>query len=715
MRRAPTFALVLAVIFSGTLLLPAQDVPSQVEKIFDRIEASRGAELRSAVRELEELGQEAVEAVRQGLTRSNGYVRLAAAQVLYARRQKEEALDALLRLSAGSSSEVRRAAADAAAALVSADKEISAQERRAVAVRFEREAGQAEDPLARVALWRAVWHLTGSLRPVRELRTLHNEAAPQQRAVKEEAALALAEMNRFEDARATLVELAQEPGDRGRIARAYLRQKELADDLERLRDRQAAGAPKYDFRLLEEAIDVLKANYYNESKVDTEKLIEAAVRGACASLDPYTMYMDPHAIEELKKEALEMLYGGIGARVSMRKDKAGRAWLTIEEPIFSGPAYRAGLRSNDTIVEVEGESTAGKELGDLVRRLRGKPGTPVRIKVMRRGWTKDREYTIIREEIHLESTVHRMLPGDIGYLRMATFGEKDVDLVEKALKAMPQAKAIVLDLRGNTGGYLRTALQIASFFLEPGKLIVSTRSRSQEIDRRPSKGPKLTNAPLVVLVDEGSASASEILAGALQDHKRAVLVGEKTFGKGSVQDLKPLKTTDEKAALKVTIAKWYLPSGRSVEADKPQDSGVHPDVKAAPPERDFWKDAEFERLRAGDELDKYLKEIEDWTLFKKIAESDRGDLSLYPNFNAFYESLKTKASKDEIRELVREQIRKRVQDHEGKPLYLDFQTDAVLQRGILEACRLGQVDPEKIQEYGTFARRAAAPAADRQY
>ncbi|HXG60137.1 MAG TPA: S41 family peptidase [Planctomycetota bacterium] len=715
MRRAPAFALAFAALLSGAVLVPAQDLSGQVEKIFDRIEASRGVDLWPAVRELEELGREAVDAVRKGLTRSDGYVRLAAAKVLYVRQHKEEALDALSRLMAGKSADVRRAAADVAAALVSADKDLSAQERRAVASRFEREAAQAEDPLARVALWRAVWNLTGSIRPVRELRALHNGAPPEQRAVKEEAALALAEMNRFEDARATLAELAQEPGDRGRIARAYLRQKELADDLERLRARQAAGAPKYDFRLLEEAIDVLKANYYNESKVDAEKLIEAAVRGACASLDPYTMYMDPQAIEELKKEALEMLYGGIGARVSMRKDKAGRAWLTIEEPIFSGPAYKAGLRSNDTIVEVEGEPTVGKELGDLVRRLRGKPGTPVRIKVMRRGWTKEREYTITREEIRLESTVHRMLPGDIGYIRMATFGEKDVELVEKALKGMAGAKAIVFDLRGNTGGYLRTALRIASYFLDKGKLIVSTRSRSEEVDRRVAEGPKLTDAPLVVLVDEGSASASEILAGALQDHKRAVLVGEKTFGKGSVQDLKPLKTADEKAAVKVTIAKWYLPSGRSVEADKHQDSGVHPDIKAAPPERDFWKDAEFERLRAGDELDKYLKEIEDWSLFKKIAESDGADLSLYPRFDAFYESLKTKASKDEIRELVREQIRKRVQDHEGKPLYLDFQTDVVLQRGILEACRLGQVDAAKIEEYVTFARRAAAPSADRQY
>jgi carboxyl-terminal processing protease len=212
---------------------------------------------------------------------------------------------------------------------------------------------------------------------------------------------------------------------------------------------------------------------------------------------------------------------------------------------------------------------------------------------------------------------------------------------------------------------------------------------------------------MVMLVDEASASASEILAGALQDHKRAVLIGEKTFGKGSVQDLKFLKTTDEKAAVKVTIAKWYLPSGRTVEKDKHAESGIVPDIKAALPERDFWKDAEFERLRAGDEIDKYVKEVDNKELLKKIARSDNGDLALYPNFDTLYDSVKTKASKDEVRELVREFIRKRVADDEGKPLYIDVETDVVLQRGIIEACKLAKVDAKGVKEYEKFAKAPA--------
>jgi carboxyl-terminal processing protease len=715
MSRTPAALLVVAATFAGaTLLAPAQDLQDKVDKIFDRIEESRGAGLWAGIRELEELGRGSVDNVRKGLTRADGFVRIAAAKILYANEKREEALDALYKVVGGKNPAAKRSAADLIASLVGTDRSLGAAERRAIAGNLERQAADTDDPVAQVSLWRALWNLSpANIKPIRELRRIHESA--ERRDVKEEAALALAEMDRFDEVRTTLKELAVEPSDRGRMARAYLKLKELSDDISKRAAAPAAGPQgKYDFKLLEEAIDQLKQYYYDDSKVSAEKLVEAAVRGACASLDPYTMYMDEKMIEELKKEALEMLYGGIGARVSMRKDKAGRAWLTIEEPIFSGPAYKAGLRSNDTIVEVEGESTAGRDLGELVRKLRGKPGTPVKFKVLRRGWTKEKEYTIVREEIRLESTTHRMLPGEIGYVRLATFGDKDIDLVEKAVKDMPDMKALVFDLRGNTGGYLRTAHRIASYFLDRGQPVVSTISRGKEQDKRLADGNKLTDVPLVILVDEGSASASEILAGSLQDHKRAVLVGEKTFGKGSVQDLKPLKTTEEKSAIKVTIAKWLLPSGRSVEKDKPADSGIQPDVKAAPPEQDFWKLAEFERLRAGDELDKYLKEIEDMKLFERLAESDNADPSAYPNFDAFYESLKTKASKDEVRELAREQIRKRVQDHRGKPLYIDFQTDHVLQRGILEACRLGKVDAKGIKEYGTFAKKPS-PASDKQY
>jgi carboxyl-terminal processing protease len=685
--------------------LPAQDVQGRVDRILDRVEESKGSSLWEGIRELDDLGRSALDATRKGLTRADAYSRIAAAKYLYGQEQREEALEALSKVVGGKNVPARRTAADLMASLVSTDKALPDKDRRRIQGDLEKQAAEAADGLAQVALWRAAWSLSQSIRPVREVRAIYT--ATENRDAKEEAALVLAEMDRFSDARATLLELAEQPGERGRMARAYKKIYELSEEMRR--NAAQPGASKYDFRQLEEAIDTLKANYYDEGKIDPKKLVESAVRGACASLDPYTTYMDEQSIEELRKEALGGEYGGIGARVSLRKDKAGRNWLTIEEPIFSGPAYRNGLRSGDSIIEVESESTVNRELSDLVRRLRGKPGTQVTIKVLRRGWTKDKEYKIAREQIKLETTTHRMMPGDIGYIRLSTFGEQDIQLVEAAIKDMPAMKGLIFDLRGNTGGYLRTAHKLASYFLERGKPIVSTKARGVEQDRRVADGSKLTDVPMVMMIDGGSASASEILAGCMQDHKRAVLVGEKSFGKGSVQDLKMLKTTEDKAAVKVTISKWYLPSGRSVEQDKHDESGVHPDIKVAPHDRDFWKDAEFERLRAGDDILKYVVDHENEALYRKIAETDRGDLSMYPDFDKLYDALKTKASKDEVRELVREYIRKRVQDEYLKhPIYFDLQADTVLQRGILELCKLAKIDPKGVQEFAPFAKAPEA-------
>lgn len=698
---AVALAFLSALLGSG-LLLPAQESQDKIDKIFDRIEESRGATLWQGIRELDDLGRGSLEGVRKGLTRADAYVRIAASKILYGNELRDEALDALAKVMAGKNAHAKKVAADMAASLVSADRGLAGTEKPKIASSFERQAAENDDPLTQVALWRAVYSLTRGMKPVREVRGLHAQAGDR-REVKEEAALALAEMDRFVDAKSTLVELAKEPSERGRMAKAYLKVNELTEDI----NRKPAAASKYDFKQLEEAIDLLKQNYWDEGKINVDKLIEAAVRGTCSSLDPYTVYMDEAAIKELKEEGLGGRYGGIGARVSMRKDKAGREWLTIEEPIFSGPAYRNGLRSGDTITEIDGESTVNQDLTSLVKKLRGLVNTPAKFKVLRRGWTKEQAYTIQREQIHMETTMHRLLPGGLGYIRLTTFGDEDIQYIKDAIQDMKDMKALVFDLRGNTGGYLRTANALASYFLNKGQLIVTTRARGEEKDRRVADGSKMTDVPMVMLVNEGSASASEILSGAMQDHKRAIIIGDKTYGKGSVQDLKPMKTTDEKSAVKITIAKWFLPSGKSVEKDKREESGVVPDIKVALPEREFWKEAEMAKLMVGDDIEKYLKDIEDKELFRKLAESDGGDVTRYPKFNAFYESLKTKAEKNDVRELVREVIRKKVQDEQGKPLYVDLQVDMVLQRGILEACKLASIDAKTVKEYTLFAKAPA--------
>jgi len=705
---APAAVALLAALLGSGLLLPAQDAQERIDKIFDRIEESRGTSLWQGIRELEDLGRGGTEGVRKGLTRADAYVRIASAKVLYTQEFRDEALEALGKVMTGKNGHAKKIAADMAASLVGSDRGLAQGDKQKIAANFERQAGESDDPLTQVSLWRAVYNLTKGMKPVREVRAIHSGAGDR-REVKEEAALALAEMDRFVDAKPTLVELAKEPSERGRMAKAYLKVNELSEDI----NRKPPSAVKYDFKMLEEAIDLLKANYWDEGKISQDKLIEAAVRGACASLDPYTVYMDEAAIKELKEEGLGGRYGGIGARVSMRKDKAGREWLTIEEPIFSGPAYRSGLRSGDTITEVEGESTVNRDLSELVRKLRGKVSTAVNFKVLRRGWTKEQPYKITREQIHMETTMHRMLPGGLGYIRLTTFGDEDIQYIKDAIQDMKDMKALVFDLRGNTGGYLRTANALASYFLNKGQLIVTTRARGEEKDRRVADGSKMTDVPMVMLVNEGSASASEILAGAMQDHKRATIIGDKTYGKGSVQDLKMMKTTEDKAAVKITIAKWFLPSGKSVEKDKREESGVVPDIKVALPEREFWKESELAKLTVGDDIDKYLKDIENKELFKQIAESDGGDVARYPKFDAFYDSLKTKVEKNDVRELVREVIRKRVQDDQGKPLYVDLQIDVVLQRGILEACKLAAIDAKTVKEYTLFAKAPAPQAVEK--
>lgn len=682
-----------------------QEPENVVEQIFDRIEGSNGAGFEEGCRRLAKLGPGVVPELREGLKRAHPYVRMAAARILYGHDLKAEAREALSRLVLGKSPEAGRAAANLLATLIGSDRDLAAREKRDLADACTELARESEDPLVEIPLWRTVWSLTETILPRRAIR---KHLRSEETAVRSEAALALAEMGAFSGIRKILRDVEKEPGEKGRLAGAYLKLNELTGQYERDLANRADRSSKYDYRLLDELLDTFKTHYHDNSKIETEKMIEAAARGMCGSLDPYSAYYDEETIRRLKEEELGGRYGGIGARVSMQKDKSGTPWLTITEPIYSGPAYKSGLRSNDIITEVEGESSANKSLLDMVRLLRGTPDSVVTFKVMRRGWQKVREFKIKRAQIQLETTTFRMLPGSIGYIQLITFGGQDILHVKRAIQQLRNQgmNSLIFDLRGNSGGYLRTAIDIASYFLEKGKLILTTKGPFRFQDRRVANGGKLTDVPLFMLVDGGSASASEILAGALRDHDRAVLIGDKTFGKGSVQDLKYLKTTEKKTALRVTISKWFLPNGDSVENDDRTKSGVHPNIKVALPERDLWKEAEFDRIRASGELDGYMTAHFDKhrNLFEKLAESDGGDASRYPGFDELYASLETKADRTDVREVLRGQVRRRVQDERGKPLYFDFQTDVVLQRGIVEAGKKAGIDLDAIPEFATFVK-----------
>ena len=737
----------VALVSTAALSWSSQDPASKVDKVYARIEENRGATLWEDVRDLREAGKEGLDAIRQGLTRADANVRIAAASALYGAEARDEGLEALFQVAKDSKQDGARARAAQAAALVTeADRSLSADLRSKYHGRFMAVAGEAGDEIVKVHLFRGAYALTENLAARRGLREIFEK--PSSRLVKDEAALALASTYSFEAVRTHLRGMAAQPGENGRLARTWLRYDEASRTRERVDERRPAEGGS--FALLDEIIKKLENYYYDPKLIDREKLIEAGAKGMLSSLDPYTAFYDRKAIDQLRKEDLEGHYGGIGARVQMRRNTAGVLWLTITEPIFSGPAYAAGLRSNDIITSVDGEDTANRDQEDLVRKLRGKPGTDVKIKVFRRGWKEAKEFVIQRREVQLETTMSEMLPGEIGYVNYTTFGPFEGELklkgsnIETQIKALSDRgmKALVLDLRFNSGGYLRTARQIAGMFLEEGQVILTTKPRNRPVETHTAETRdriKVT-VPTVLLVNEFSASASEILAGALQHYKKATLVGERTFGKGSVQELKEIEldsllikdengepVLDEAgrkqygAAARITIAKWFLPSGKTVEkesigdrdadgerapaADKKDTGGVEPDIKVTFPDRDLWKDAEFEKLRASGKIEDYVaKEFSSHkALFENLAVMDSGDVSRYPGYDALYASLGTRCTKEETRELVREFVRKRVQDERKRAFYNDIQMDVQLQRAIIEACRATNQEAKKIKEYEHFA------------
>ena len=334
--------------------------------------------------------------------------------------------------------------------------------------------------------------------------------------------------------------------------------------------RSSATAPTDVYRNLDVFVEVLqKVKQFYVDPVESQKLVDAAARGMLRELDPYSQLLDERSWGNLKATT-QGTFGGIGIVVTMRDN-----YPTVISPIEGGPAWGLGLRPGDVIVRIEGESSAGLSVEDIVSRLRGEPGTRVRISVRREGETEENDYTIERQIIVTRAVPYAfMVEGHVGYLRLANFSERSGTEVRSAVERLRRegATRLILDLRGNPGGLLDQAVDVVEQFVKPGTLVVYTRGRSKGQDQRYFSGEKqpLLDLPLAVLIDEGSASASEIVAGALQDLDRALILGENSFGKGSVQGVFPLRGRN--AAVKLTTALYHTPSGRSIhqkERDHP--------------------------------------------------------------------------------------------------------------------------------------------------
>lgn len=321
-------------------------------------------------------------------------------------------------------------------------------------------------------------------------------------------------------------------------------------------------------KIFTEILDLIETNYVEE--VDTDVIIDGAINGMIKTLDPHSTYMSAETYKELRINT-KGSFGGLGIEITMLNDA-----ITVVSPIEDTPAYIAGVKSGDQIIGIDGKSTKGFTLEDAVHKLRGKAGTKVTITIRRKELDKPIDFVITRALIKLKSVKHKVYSDNIGYVRISNFQETTVTELTNALDAITKGatplNGLIIDLRNNPGGVLEQSIKVSDVFLKSG-IIVSTKGRTKksEIVYNASNDGNEPECPIIVLINGASASASEIVAGALQDNERAILLGTQTFGKASMQVVIPLDTG---AALKLTTGKYYTPSGRLIQA-----KGISPDIE----------------------------------------------------------------------------------------------------------------------------------------
>ncbi|MBH0258812.1 S41 family peptidase [Helicobacter pylori] len=347
-------------------------------------------------------------------------------------------------------------------------------------------------------------------------------------------------------------------------------------------------------------------------KISISEIMTKAIEGLLSNLDAHSAYLNEKKFKEFQAQT-EGEFGGLGITVGMRDGV-----LTVIAPLEGTPAYKAGVKSGDNILKINNESTLSMSIDDAINLMRGKPKTPIQITIVRKNEPKPLVFNIIRDTIKLPSVyVKKIEKTPYLYVRVSGFDKNVTKSVLEGLKANPKAKGIVLDLRGNPGGLLNQAVGLSNLFIKEGVLVSQKgKNKEENLEYKANGRAPYTNLPIAVLVNGGSASASEIVAGALQDHKRAVIIGEKTFGKGSVQVLLPVNKDE---AIKITTARYYLPSGRTIQA-----KGITPDIVIYPgkvPENEnkfSLKEADLKH-----HLEQELKKIDDKTPNSKEADKDK--------------------------------------------------------------------------------------------
>ena len=380
-------------------------------------------------------------------------------------------------------------------------------------------------------------------------------------------------------------------------------------------------------------VSLIEEQYVDE--LNTSDIIDKALKGLLSNLDAHSSFMDAKESKELEVQT-NGEFGGLGISVGM-KDGA----LTVIAPIEGTPADRAGMKANDIILKINDEATIGMTIDKAVSLMRGKPGTPITLTVIRKGEMKPLVIKIVRDIIEIQSVYAKTIDDDILYLRITSFDQKVVSSMKKAIKEHPKTKGIILDLRNNPGGLLNQAIGVVDMFVDHG-IIVSQKGRvaSENIIYNARRRGSDTKTPLVVLVNDGSASASEIVSGSLQDNKRAIIVGQKTFGKGSVQVVMPIGNGE---SIRLTIARYYLPSGRTIQA-----VGVTPDIEV--PYGEIKKAEEIISIKEKD-LRKHLQsELEKVNGVKK-SKKDKKNKKIITE-EQVYKDLQLKSAVDILKALI---------------------------------------------------------------
>ncbi|MBN1257231.1 MAG: S41 family peptidase, partial [Planctomycetes bacterium] len=456
--------------------------------------------------------------------------------------------------------------------------------------------------------------------------------------------------------------------------------------------------------LLSEISQLIRMNYppdLSGSEVEQERELERlqpkslaieAAKTFVSMVDPFCAYLDEEDLTDMES-MLEGKYGGIGAWVGMRFFN-GEPKFTILVPMYNQPAHQAGLKAMDWVEKIDDVEIEELNLKEIISKLKGIPGTKVRLLVHRRGWQEAREVTVERKKISVPSVRARMLPENIGYIRIEHFGDENStpeELSAKLRELEAQGmRGLVLDLSNNPGGLLLTAVNVADMFLPKNKLVVYSQGKPDSglliHERRDYKSRTNPHPdyPMVILINRGSASASEIVAGALRDHKRAVLVGQRTFGKGSVQSLFNLNTPGPDSKLKLTIAKYYLPNGDCIH-----NKGIEPDIKIEPEiiEAENWK--AINKVRDGLQVFDYVRR--EFPLheekFRELLEFDHEDLALYPASDALVKELQEaeiEIDPQDLRREIRKELVSLLESEHGEEIVIDPEAGLALQKALLE-------------------------------